>query len=65
MSEEGLAFADKVAAIASENADFFVLDIAEKEDGGWILIEVNDGQQSGLSENDPDVLFSNLAKSLR
>lgn len=64
MTEEGLAFADTVAKIASEYATFFVLDIAEKADGGWILIEVNDGQMAGLSFNDPHVLYSSLKGAL-
>ena len=57
---ECIDFAREVAKVAAENVNFFVLDIAEKASGGWILIEVNDGCMSGLSENDPDVLYSNL-----
>ena len=34
-------------------ARFYVLDVAETAAGEWILIEVNDGQMSGLSEIDP------------
>jgi len=64
ISSDGIDFARKIAKIASEHVNFFVLDIAEKEEGGWILIEVNDGQQSGLSENDPHVLYQNLIKFL-
>jgi hypothetical protein len=60
LEPEGVAFAKEVAKIAAKHVNFFVLDIAEKEDGGWILIEVNDGQMSGLSENDPHVLYRNL-----
>lgn len=65
ISEEALAFADQVALIAAEHATFFVLDIAEKKDGGWILIEVNDGQQSGLSEIEPEEFYRNLAACLK
>jgi hypothetical protein len=61
---DGIDFAIKMAKIASEHVNFFVMDIAEKEEGGWILIEINDGQQSGLSENDPHVLYQNLRKFL-
>ena len=64
MTTEGLAFADKMASIASEYAQFFVIDIAEKADGGWILIEINDGQMSGLSDCKPDELYWNLMKVL-
>ncbi len=64
IDEEGLALADEVAQIAAKHVNFFVIDIAEKRDGGWILIELNDGQMSGLSENNPHELYSNLACAL-
>ena len=64
MTDEGLNFADMVAGITSDCVDFFVLDIAEKQDGGWMLIEMNDGQCSGLSENNPDTLYANLKSAL-
>jgi hypothetical protein len=64
LSQEGFSFADRVAAIAAQQTRFFTLDIAEKEEGGWILIEVNDGQSSALSENDAHVLYGNLQNAL-
>lgn len=64
MTQEGLDFAQKVADKVGDEADFYVLDIAEKEAGGWILVEVNDGQMSGLSENKPETLYSELAKAI-
>jgi hypothetical protein len=64
LSQEGLDFADRVAKITSKHTRFFTLDIAEKEEGGWILIEVNDGQSSALSENDAHVLYGNLKNVL-
>ena len=33
-------------------------------EGNWILIEVNDGSMSGLSENDPDTLYFELKKGI-
>jgi hypothetical protein len=63
--DAAIEFADRVAQIAAKYVNFFVLDIAEKQDGGWILIEINDGQMSGLSENDPDVLYKNLNEAMR
>lgn len=59
-----IEFAKTIAKIAATKVNFFVLDVAEKENGGWVLIEVNDGSMSGLSENNPDVLYSNLKKVL-
>jgi hypothetical protein len=64
IGEEGLDLADAVAKIAAQHVNFFVVDVAEKVDGGWIMIELNDGQMSGLSENKPEVLYANLAREL-
>lgn len=64
LSESGLDFARKAASIISKSANFFVIDIAERADGEWTVIEVNDGQMSGLSLNPPETLYSNLKKEL-
>jgi len=52
--------ADKIASIASGFANFFALDLAETQQGDWILIEINDGQSSVPSEHDLDELYGNL-----
>lgn len=57
---EAKEFAVHVAQYVSVYANFFVLDVAKTKEGKWILIEINDGQMSGLSNNDPDVLYRNL-----
>ena len=59
-----IELAQRIAKIVAERVPFFVLDLAETEEGDWILIEVNDGQQSGLSENDPNTLYFNLRTAL-
>lgn len=64
MTDEGLELADRSAEIAAENVNFFVIDIAETQAGDWIVVEINDGSQSGLSYNDPHALYSNLKKLL-
>lgn len=64
LDDEGLAFANHVASIAAEHATFFVIDIAEKQSGGWILIEINDGQMSGLSDTDADQMYSALSVAI-
>ena len=64
ISPVAIALARKIAKIAADHVPFFVLDLAETAAGDWILIEVNDGQMSGLSENDPDILYSNLKAAL-
>lgn len=57
---KAIELAKEIATKCSEHVNFFVLDLAEKESGGWVLVEINDGQMSGLSENDPDRLYANL-----
>lgn len=42
--------------------NFYVIDIARTATGDWIVIELNCGEQSGLSENDPKILYCNLKK---
>lgn len=61
---KAIEMAKEIASKCSDYANFFVLDLAEKESGGWVLVEINDGQMSGLSENDPEILYSNLKKAI-
>jgi hypothetical protein len=61
---EGEQLARQAAEIVMEYANFFVLDVAEKEDGGWMVVEVNDGQMSGLCGCEADDLYSNLTRCL-
>ena len=39
--------------------------MAQTAEGNWNVIELNEGQQSGLSENDPDLLYKNLSNSIK
>jgi len=55
-----LTMAKKIAKIISKNTNFFVLDLAMTENNEPILIEINDGQMSGLSLCDPEQLYKNL-----
>lgn len=43
-----------------DNVNFFVIDVAKTKSGNWIVIELNDGQMSGLSANDPTKLYQSL-----
>lgn len=52
--------AEKIAKIAKDYINFYVMDLAETEEGEWVLVELNDAQMSGLSYNDPDILYRNL-----
>lgn len=60
MNHDGIDFAYKCAELIKDKCTFFVLDIAEKAEGGWILIEINDGQMSGLSECQAEILYGTL-----
>lgn len=42
------------------NARFYTADIAQTQAGRWIVVELNDGQMSGLSECDPHDLYRSL-----
>lgn len=53
-------FLKKAIDRIKEKVNFFALDIALGENGQWYVVEVNDGQMSGLSENDPKELYKNL-----
>jgi len=57
---KGIRIAKEVAKIISKRNNFFTIDMAEKEDGGWIVVEVNSGEMSGLSMNNPIELYNNL-----
>lgn len=62
IDDEGLAFADRVASKVANHAKFFVLDVAKTADGRWRLVEINDGQMSGLSNVNPHEFYGALAK---
>lgn len=57
---EAVMFATEQAEKISGKVDFFVLDVAKTEDGKWIVVEVNDGQMSGLSTINPNLFYSSL-----
>ncbi len=38
-------------------SNFFTMDIAQKKDGEWIIIELGDGQVAGLPENEDGFVF--------
>lgn len=58
-------FLMKIINIVKENTNYYVLDVAKTQSGNWILVELNDGSMSGISENDPDVLYRNLKEALK
>lgn len=64
IKNNGIEFAKNIANIIKDYCTFFVLDIAETINGDWILIEINEGQNSGLSTIDPDSFYSKLFKAM-
>jgi hypothetical protein len=60
LTTSALELVNKITEIAAQQCNFYVLDIAETVEGKWILIEINDGQMSGLSEVNPDILYRNM-----
>lgn len=62
---KAFTFAQDVADIISKKVNFFVLDIAEKEDKEWVLIEVNDAMCSGLPFDIDIVLYEKLYQELK
>lgn len=46
------------------NSNFYVIDVAKTQSGEWIVIELNEGQQSGLSAINSHDLYSRLALAL-
>lgn len=58
------SFINDVILKVAEHIPFFVVDVARTATGSWIVVELNDGQQAGLSEIDPLVFYSNLKRIL-
>jgi len=50
-----------VVARLAGKADFFVVDFAQKQDGSWDVIEVNDANMSGLCGVDPVKMWASIA----
>lgn len=48
--------------ISRINVPFYAVDVARDVDGKWWVVEVNDGQMSGLSTIDPDQFYKRLAE---
>lgn len=53
-------FLDAVLEKIGNKVRFVVIDVARLESGEWIVVELNDGQMSGLSCNDPELLYCGL-----
>lgn len=58
-------FLQEVISRIGEKISFYSLDVAQTEDGKWVVIELNEGQMSGLSSMDPKFFYSQIISSLR
>lgn len=57
---EAMVVVRKVLEVDIAKAMFLVIDVAETEAGDWIVVELNDGQMSGLQETDPHEFYRQL-----
>ena len=57
-------FLKKVTDIVSQNTTFYVVDVAQLDNGEWQVVELNDGCMAGLSEVNPEELYKNLKYQL-
>ena len=64
-NKNGLPFAISIAQKIKENVDFFVIDIAKDITGKWWVVELNDGQMSGLSLIEPELFYTELYKVVK
>lgn len=60
VNEVPLNFLNQVINKIDNKSKFYVIDVAQTEKGNWIVIELNDGQQSGLSCINSDLFYKNL-----
>lgn len=57
-------FLQNVIDRVGNQSNFYTIDVGQTLTGEWIVIELNDGQQSGLSCNKPAHLYENLLRVL-
>jgi hypothetical protein len=59
-AERQSAFAVAQAAVQRVEVTFLVVDLAQCRDGSWIVVELNDGQESGYAGIAPVTLWQNI-----
>lgn len=62
LTERRAALAVARQAAEQVAVPFLVVDMAQTVDGRWIVIECNDGQESGYAGIPPNVLWRNILK---
>lgn len=58
-------FLQEVIEAVGNQSNFYTIDVAQTETGEWIVIELNEGQQAGLSCNDPYKMYENLSRAIK
>lgn len=58
------SFLREVINRIGSRANFYALDVAQTESGEWIVVELNDGQMSGLSCNDSQTFYGEIERAL-
>lgn len=61
-SDNGTELATKCANMIKDDVRFVAIDVAKGQDGKWWLVEVNDGQMSGLSDIPAHRFYQNLKR---
>lgn len=64
MADGWEALLDEVSSRIGDRVPFYAVDIAELASGGWTVVEINDGQMSGLSCIDPDLFYRELSRAV-
>lgn len=60
-----LSFLEEAIRRIGCKINFYSLDVARTERGEWIVIELNEGQMSGLSCTDPFIFYSRLIEIMK
>lgn len=64
LPDEARALVEEAARRVGDNALFFTVDVAEREAGGWLVVELNDGQMAGLSTIPAERFYERLRAAL-
>jgi hypothetical protein len=64
VNEVPLSFLDEVIGRVGDRTEFYAIDAGQDINGRWWVVELNDGQMSGLSGNKPEVLYQRLFEVL-
>jgi hypothetical protein len=65
ISDVPLDFLQKVINRVGNKSNFYVIDVGQRLSGEWVVIELNDGQQSGLPGiSCAEDLYSNLSNAI-